>query len=154
LTVGVDQPCAVMIDQSVEPIVITVSDPSQSKTALNVTLKFSNYPAEVMNFSLPTGDNTGMSVSKTAKTIRITAVQKVEDNGIIVFSTGKNVEVQLPDNLIGSKISVIDVMGRIISTQASLSQLSKISLPESFTGVAVLLVEIANRKSFKKLIIR
>ncbi len=422
LTVNVDQPCAVMIDQSVEPIVVTVSDPSQSKTALNVTLKFPNYPTEVLNFALPMGDNTGMSVSKTAKTFRTenyqgisltkqpylpltvgetfaldkvancsscatttfswssannsvasvdanglitatgngetvitaklnetlqtaqctvqvmnkivneqftttnnltmlpgaiwsatgnvlyltspvgatvaspeknmvlfnqpvsgdftlacnmlveettstwndlcviwnhqypattyyyahlcennddagsgvfklmdgvksaqltdittplvagvwhevalkmkgkeakvyldgtqvsttvcdsnavgrvgmgsyndacrfsnlrvwqadkkTAISKVEDNGIIAFSSGKNIEVQLPENLIGSKISVFDVMGRSISKQGSSSQLSKISLPESFTGVAVLLVEEANRKYFKKLIIR
>ena len=69
LTVSVDQPCAMLIDQSKNPIELTVSDPSQVKTSINVTLKFAYNPTEIINFVLPTADSTGASVTKTSATV-------------------------------------------------------------------------------------
>ena len=69
ITISVDQPCVLLIDHSKNPIVLTVSDPSQLKTTLNVTLKFADSSTEIMNFVLPTADSTGSSVTKTSVTV-------------------------------------------------------------------------------------
>jgi len=61
LTVSVDQPCALLIDQSKDSIEITVSDPGQIKTVLNVTLNYANSPTKILKYFFPNGDYTGSS---------------------------------------------------------------------------------------------
>lgn len=68
LTVTVDQPCLVMVDQSKDVLQISVSDPTQSLSSVKVSLKYATDVEKVMNFSLPSGVKSGSSVTKVVET--------------------------------------------------------------------------------------
>ena len=152
LTVSVDQPCALMIDQSKSQVEITVSDPAQTKTSVNVTLKYANSPTEVMSILLPTGDAAGSSVSKTGTTS--TAVQSVESENIEATVIDKTIKVQLHDNYSGTKIMLLDVTGRVLNSQQATNSIIELSLPNSYYGIAILLVKTTKSTLYKKFIIQ
>jgi len=96
LAVSADQPCAILVDQQSEPVRITLSDPAQTKSSINITLRYSAYPQEILNFSMPVGDLGGSSISKNAQTIRSANFQGVTLTRIPVvpLSTGETFTVE------------------------------------------------------------
>jgi chondroitin AC lyase len=65
LGIAVDQPCAVLIDESGTHYQVSVSNPNAVAITVKVTL-FLNSGTEVLSFSLPGGESAGKSVTKTS----------------------------------------------------------------------------------------
>lgn len=146
LTIAVDQPCAVMINQRVNPIQLVVSDPGQSLTAVNVTLKFSNQPQEVINVSLPTGNYTGSSKTVNSTTMRTPTSINNTINSPAWKVINKKSGVSLQSVPTGSKIRLYDVTGNLKSQLiASKSQIEISDLKE---GIYILNVSGVAQKVF------
>jgi len=66
-TISVDSPCAVLIDRSVNPMKVTVSDPNQSIASLTVSIDYGKNKREKMVFLMPIKESNmgGSSVTKT-----------------------------------------------------------------------------------------
>jgi chondroitin AC lyase len=144
LTVAVDQPCAVMINQRVNPVQLIISDPGQSLTSVNVTLKFSNNPQEVINVILPTGNYTGSSLTVNSKTFR----DLISINNSLIAPTWKMINkksgVILSGIPFGAKIQLYDVTGKLLSHL--IASISQIELSNLKQGVYVLNVNGAAQK--------
>lgn len=88
LRVAVDKPCALIIDWSVNPIKVTVSDPSQTQTAVELTITYSQLKEEKLAFNLPSGTLKGSSLTKTAATTRLLDERFYNTNDMTMMSGG------------------------------------------------------------------
>ncbi len=96
LSISVNQPCAVLVDQSSEPTKISISDPMQNKVSIAVTLNFTGFPVETINFTMPTGDLTGSTITRSAQTIRDANYQAVSLTRVPIspLSKGETFQVE------------------------------------------------------------
>lgn len=63
LSLSVDTPCALMLDENGYSGILTVANPDQAETSLVVTLKINNSITRTVAVTLPTGNNAGKSVN-------------------------------------------------------------------------------------------
>lgn len=65
--ISVDSPCAVLIDRSVNPMKVTVSDPNQTTASVTLSIDYGKNKSEKIIFIMPTKDSNmgGSSVTKT-----------------------------------------------------------------------------------------
>lgn len=68
-SVTVDQPCILLIDFSAPRIRVTIADPNQSLSEIEISLSYGSAPAELLHFSLPMGVDAGKSVTLEAATV-------------------------------------------------------------------------------------
>lgn len=66
LTVQVDQPCIVLVDESGADTQVTVANPKNQSLTVNVTLDYVSQADETLTFGLPGGNDAGSSVTLVA----------------------------------------------------------------------------------------
>ena len=156
LKVTVDKPCVLLIDQSVNPIKVTIADMSQYLTSLTVTLSYNGTKSEQLVFTLPTGDYTGNSVSKIATIINTTAVdQTTFDNEIHISPSPSNgiFNIRLDDNLIGSQLTIYDNLGRLICSRQIKNNDERVDISGRFIGMGIVNIEKNGQRFSKKILI-
>jgi hypothetical protein len=156
LKVTVDKPCALLIDQSVNPIKVTVADMSQYLTSLTVTLSYNGTKSEQLVFTLPTGNLTGSSVSKIATIINTTAVNEVfADNQIQVFPTQSHGEfnVKLDDKCLDGQLTIYDNLGKSIYSKTITTNEMKIDISGKMVGLGIVNIVKDGVSGSKKILI-
>jgi len=81
LEISVQAPCALLIDERTNPVKITVSDPTQTLSSIEVGLNYGADGFETLVIDLPNNDNRGRSVTRQAKTTRINQL-----DGVIILN--------------------------------------------------------------------
>ncbi|WP_017258858.1 polysaccharide lyase family 8 super-sandwich domain-containing protein [Pedobacter arcticus] len=66
LTISVDKACVLLVDYSKPKVKVTLSDPAQIQSSIQVSLSYAGSESEVLNFIMPLGDMLGSSVSLVA----------------------------------------------------------------------------------------
>lgn len=66
IKVTTDKPCILLINWEANPIEVTVSDPTQTQTTLNVSLTYSDLKNEILVYDLPYSNAKGASMTKIA----------------------------------------------------------------------------------------
>lgn len=156
LKVNVDKPCALLIDQSVNPIKVTIADMSQYLTSLTVTLSYNGTKSEQLVFTLPTGDYTGNSVSKTATIINTTAVNQVfADNQIQVYPSQSNgmFNLKLDDKCLGGQLTIYDNLGKSIYSKTIYANEMKIDISGKMIGLGIVNIVKDGVSGSKKILI-
>jgi len=108
LTISVNNPCALLIDHGKEKVEITASDPSQSKTSVNVTLTYWNYPSEVVSITFPTGNYTGNSVTKSATTTRAVSEIAITKQPLLPLTPNETYQIEKTVSCIGCSSTTVD----------------------------------------------
>lgn len=156
LKVTVDRPCALLIDQRVNPIKVTIADMSQFLATLTVTLTYNAAKNEQLVFTMPSGNLAGNSVSKTATIINITAVNDVFDtDDIKIFqSSSKGVfNLKLDNNLVGSQLTIYDNIGRLVLSKQVNSNDEKIDISGKLFGLGIVNIAKDGKKISKKILV-
>ena len=66
LTIAVDQPCLALVNEAARPLRVTLANPRNEPMAVNVCLRRTGQPEEVLRFSLPSGPLAGQSQTREA----------------------------------------------------------------------------------------
>ena len=154
LTISVDKPCLLMVDQSSSPVKITAADPTQTLTSVNVSLNYLSLPDEVLNFIFPSLNSSGLSVVKSATRSFFTGFTPQAVDSISTCVSGKKITVHFPPEQGNPNITLTDIMGHLIYSRQSTEQSVEISLPESFSGTLFLFVESNKSKFNKKIFVK
>jgi chondroitin AC lyase len=156
LKVTVDKPCALLIDQSVNPIKVTIADMSQYLTSLTVTLSYNGTKSEQLVFTLPTGNLTGSSVSKVATIINTTGVDQttlIREIHISPSPSNGIFNIKLDENLIGSQLTIYDNLGRKIYSKQIKTNNERIDISGKFIGMGIVNIENNGHRYSKKILI-
>jgi len=112
-TITANYPCALIIDRSVNPLKITIADPSQYRTAITVNINYGGGKSENMAFTLPTattGNMGGSSVTKTA-TVVTTAINDVKLSNTSVYPNPSNGQFTIKSDNTIKNIEIYNVLG-------------------------------------------
>lgn len=114
LDVQASRPCIIMIDQSCEPMKVTVSDPLQSTAKLVLTLKHKKFEDETFTVDLPTGNYIGNSVSFFSELDRdeATGLENVDMNQIKIEGGDRCITVS--GAVPGNSIRIYDASGNAL----------------------------------------
>ena len=156
LKVTVDRPCALLIDQSVNPIKVTIADMSQYLTSITVTLSYNGTKSEQLAFTLPTGNFTGSSVSKVATIMNTTGVDQLTlINEIKISPSPSNgiFNVKLDDICIGGQLTIYDYLGKSIYSKTINTNEMKIDISGKMVGLGIVNIVKDGVSGSKKILI-
>ncbi len=88
-TLEVDHPCLLMLDESVEPAEVTVSDPTQELGSLLVLLEAPDATTRNLYFILPAGDEAGRSTSESTA-YNVSSVDPIDLSDLSIVSYHSN----------------------------------------------------------------
>lgn len=110
LEITVNESCALLIDQSTNPLTVTAADPNQKLSSLEIGLNFGGGNYEILPLDLPNNDNQGRSVTRQAKTVRKSQVDgiKILNEPVLPLDRNKIFQLETMINISENENGLVD----------------------------------------------